>query len=635
MKRVTVITALLVTLLVGCGGTIHRLANARRPLINHGSAAAPKVGEVLTTTNGTWSTNPRAFAYKWQRCASGTCTNISGATSSSYTVDSVDVGHTIEVVVTASNNARQASQTSTQTAVVTNAHGVAVNYYVAQTAQGSGNGSSCANAKPLSTLSGSAEWTPGNVIGLCGTITSPITVGGSGTAGNPITVYWMPGSTISAPDWTGTGAINTGNQSYLTFNGGDNGTSIQATADGTGLADQGVASKGIFASNCDGCTFEHLTIANLYMHTSGSDRSVDQTEDNGIVFSGSNVTIADNTIHDVGWAVFSQWRTGDTNTRIYGNDIYRIDHGLVLTANGGKVGPVFIFGNHIHDMANWDAGDAYHHDAIHCFGSENGTLYTGLYIYDNRFDGTWGNATSSATFIEGNFGSPGDTPCAASGSSVWLFNNVSMPSDNMGCCGQIGDAAGGAGGMFNNMARGPSNTQNVGECMGYSASSNGSTAFFENNIMDDCDFLINGSAAGSGSTTGTYAAGTPDYDAYVRGGDNAFSTNGPSGANCTFMPFSAFSSWKSCMGGIESHGDTFATDSAAGINGDGSLGSGSALIGAGNNLTTICNTLPTTPVNVQAACETTYTGPPTGGGAGSSTSGSARPTSGAWNIGAY
>ena len=189
--------------------------------------------------------------------------------------------------------------------------------------------------------------------------------------------------------------------------------------------------------------------------------------------------------------------------------------------------------------------------------------------------------------------------------------------------------------MFNNMTRGPSNTQNVGECMGYGASSNGSTAFFENNIMADCNILIDGAAAASGSTTGTFAAGTPDYDAYVNGGDNAFSTTGPSGANCTFMPFGAFSSWKSCMGGIESHGDTFATDSAARINSDGSLGSGSPLIGAGNNLTSICNKLPTTPVKVQAACQTTYTGPPAGGGAGSSTTGSARPTSGAWSVGAY
>ena len=439
---------------------------------------------------------------------------------------------------------------------------------------------------------------------------------------------------MSAPDWTGGGAVNTNGNSYITLNGGDNGTSIQATADGSGLADQGVASKGISASRCTGCTFENLTIANLYVHTSTSDSSVDQTSDNAIKWSGSNVTVADNTVHDVGWALWFSGSTGDTNEEIYGNDVYNIDHGIIIAPPATSIGNVFIFGNHIHDLANWDCGGACHHDPIHCFGSENGVLYSGFYIYDNLFDGSWGSATSSATFIEGNFGSSGDTPCAASGSSVWIFNNVSKPSDQMGCCGQIGDAAGGTGGMFNNMARGPSNTQNVGECMGYSASSNGSTAFFENNIMDNCDSLINGNGSGSGSTTGTYASGTPDYDAYVNGGANAFSTRGPSG-NCTSMSFSKFALWKSCMGGVESHGNAFATETAAGINTDGSLNSGSPLIGAGNNLTSTCNTFPTTPANVRAACETTYTGPPTGGGAGSTTSPTPRPTSGTWNIGPY
>ena len=518
---------------------------------------------------------------------------------------------------------------------------VAANVYVSENASGTGNGSSCANAQPYTWFNNPANWGsgtgqlgPGKIVGFCGTISSPLTVQGSGSSSSPITVFWEPGATMSAPDWTGGGAVNTNGNSYITLNGGDNGTSIQATADGSGMADQGVASKGISASRCTGCTFENLTIANLYVHTSTSDSSVDQTSDNAIKWSGSNVTVADNTVHDVGWALWFSGSTGDTNEEIYGNDVYNIDHGIIIAPPATSIGNVFIFGNHIHDLANWDCGGACHHDPIHCFGSENGVLYSGFYIYDNLFDGSWGSATSSATFIEGNFGSSGDTPCAASGSSVWIFNNVSKPSDQMGCCGQIGNAAGGTGGMFNNMARGPSNTQNVGECMGYSASSNGSTAFFENNIMDNCDVLINGNGSGSGSTTGTYASGTPDYDAYVNGGANAFSTRGPSG-NCTSMSFSKFTLWKSCMGGVESHGNAFATETAAGINTDGSLNSGSPLIGTANNLTSTCNTFPTTPANVRAACETTYTGPPTGGGSGSTTAPTPRPTSGAWNIGPY
>ena len=52
---------------------------------------------------------------------------------------------------------------------------------------------------------------------------------------------------MSSADWSGGSAIDTNGNDYLTFNGGNNGTSIQATAEGTGLADQGVASQGIYA----------------------------------------------------------------------------------------------------------------------------------------------------------------------------------------------------------------------------------------------------------------------------------------------------------------------------------------------------------------------------------------------------
>ena len=620
-----------------------------------GSTSAPSIsgsavqGQTLSASHGSWSNSPTSYAYQWQDCnGSGSgCGSIAGATSSAYTLQASDVGDTIRVVVTATNAGGSGSATSGATAVVASSGGAGgggggTQLFLSQNGGGSGSGADCADAKPVSFFNTAANWGsaagkigPGVTVDLCGTISSPLTVQGSGVSGSPVTVFWEPGATLSAPDWTGSGAINTNGNSYITLDGGNNGTSIQATADGTGMADQGVASKGISASRCNGCTFENLTIANLYVHTSTSDASVDQTSDNAIKWSGSNVTVADNTVHDVGWALWFSGGTGDTNEQIYGNNVYNIDHGIIIAPPATSIGNVFVFANHIHDLANWDCGGGCHHDPIHCFGSENGVLYSGFYIYDNLFDGSWGSATSSATFIEGNFGSPGDTPCAASGSSVWIFNNISKPSDQMGCCGQLGNAAGGTGGMFNNMARGPSNTQNVGECMGYSASSNGSTAFFENNIMDNCDFLINGAASSSGRTTGTYAAGTPDYDAYVNGGSNAFSTYGPNGANCTFMPFSAFSSWKSCMGGVESHGNAFATEATAGINSSGSLTSGSPLIGAGNNLTTTCNAFPTSPTNVRAACETTYTGPPSGGGAGSATPGSPRPSSGSWDVGPY
>ena len=62
-------------------------------------------GQTLTAAEGTWDgTSPFEFAHQWQRCdAQGeTCADIAGATASSYTVVSGDVGATLRLAVTAS-----------------------------------------------------------------------------------------------------------------------------------------------------------------------------------------------------------------------------------------------------------------------------------------------------------------------------------------------------------------------------------------------------------------------------------------------------------------------------------------------------------------------------------------------------
>ncbi len=62
-------------------------------------------GQTLTETNGTWTNGPTSYSCQWQRGSGGTYTNISGATSQTYTLTSSDVGDTIRVQETASNSA--------------------------------------------------------------------------------------------------------------------------------------------------------------------------------------------------------------------------------------------------------------------------------------------------------------------------------------------------------------------------------------------------------------------------------------------------------------------------------------------------------------------------------------------------
>lgn len=78
-------------------------------------------GQTLTSETGTWSgPEPISYAYQWQECDSSGehCANISGATSSTYTLGHGNVGDTLRVIVKASNVAGSASSTSEASAVV-------------------------------------------------------------------------------------------------------------------------------------------------------------------------------------------------------------------------------------------------------------------------------------------------------------------------------------------------------------------------------------------------------------------------------------------------------------------------------------------------------------------------------------
>ncbi len=85
-------------------------SNSGAPVL---SGTAQQGDKLTVTNNGTWSNSPTQFSYQWQDCPTGggNCTTINNATSS-YTLQSTDVGSAVEVVVTASNAGGQGSQTS-------------------------------------------------------------------------------------------------------------------------------------------------------------------------------------------------------------------------------------------------------------------------------------------------------------------------------------------------------------------------------------------------------------------------------------------------------------------------------------------------------------------------------------------
>ena len=77
-------------------------------------AGTAQQAQTVTATTGTWAGSPVSYTYRWRSCdASGNgCADIPGATSAGYVPQATDVGHTLRVVVTATNAGGSTSATS-------------------------------------------------------------------------------------------------------------------------------------------------------------------------------------------------------------------------------------------------------------------------------------------------------------------------------------------------------------------------------------------------------------------------------------------------------------------------------------------------------------------------------------------
>jgi len=88
----------------------------------------PRQGQVLSATStGTWSPAANSYSYQWQRSADGqTWSNITGATSSSYTLAATDVNMTVRLMITADGSYGTGSaRTNTQGPILSGAPAIA------------------------------------------------------------------------------------------------------------------------------------------------------------------------------------------------------------------------------------------------------------------------------------------------------------------------------------------------------------------------------------------------------------------------------------------------------------------------------------------------------------------------------
>jgi hypothetical protein len=489
----------------------------------------------------------------------------------------------------------------------------ATNVFVTQSGIATGNCPSGAAGAPNLTPAqfnlpsnwgaGAGKIGPGTTVLLCGTLSNSIPgaielqAQGSGTSGSPITILFDTNANITnSAYWNILGAINLGSYKYITVNGGKNGI-IQNTGNGSSLQYQ-KPSTGIRTYGT-GVTIENLTIANLYVHSSPTDTAVSQTQVNCVAFGGgSNVTIANNKMHDAGWCLFEDFQNGDGNVSIYNNTIYNVDHGWMLASQvaGGSSGPFNFYGNQVYGYANWDTtNNTYHHDGIHCFTSQTGGVaahITSLNIYNNLFTGPVGVNITAHMYLEGGSG-PNSTACADVNSQINIYNNI-LTADNYIYNGLIGMFSGN-GSVYNNTIIGSTTSQGI--C--FYAKGSVSALQFKNNAITNCNMLV---------AILDNIPFTPDYNAYGNGGGNAFVING------SFLSPSSFSKWKSLAGG-----DSHSTYSASlQLSSSGVPQSESPVTRAGTNLTS----LGVTSLDSDTSAGNTRTPVP-------------RPAVGPWDAGAY
>src|SRR5579871_2416299 len=83
-------------------------------------SGTPVVGATLTGVVGGWTASGVRFSYMWLRCdnAGNGCAPVGGATGTTDTLSSADLGSTLRFSVVASNRRGSTSATSDATAVV-------------------------------------------------------------------------------------------------------------------------------------------------------------------------------------------------------------------------------------------------------------------------------------------------------------------------------------------------------------------------------------------------------------------------------------------------------------------------------------------------------------------------------------
>ena len=282
----------------------------------------------------------------------------------------------------------------------------AKNIFVAQASRGNNTGADAANAHPATWFNTGGNWgtgvariSAGDTVHLSGTISTGLTVNGSGTTSMPINILFDQDAKLSAPVWS-PNAI-TVNEDWIIIDGGTNGL-IECTDNGTTLGHRQENVYGIFGSGT-GITVRNLTIYKIYVRTPFSTSDALRAGE-GIELSGSNITVTGCTLREGDTMISLTWTAGrHKNYTITGNTIGRCNHGITVgTADASAfLDSVIIADNIINDLDVWGPISGNHLDGMIIFNESPN--YSGrtnvLRIYGNRIGPNIGTINTAGVFV--------------------------------------------------------------------------------------------------------------------------------------------------------------------------------------------------------------------------------------------
>jgi hypothetical protein len=504
--------------------------------------------------------------------------------------------------------------------------------YISQNGGPFSGGSAC-NGQTTQTpawFNTSSNWTsgtpsgrqigPGTVVYLCGTLTSGLTFQGSGNSSNPIEILFDSGANMTNRVWSSP-AIALNSKSYIIVDGGtpcgkdhgdDNLTACASNQSGTGLIENTangtllankvtsqfiVGGSGTGVNSCgSNIEIRNLLLLNAYVK-SGADSSTaaDAAQGTWLVSCGSNIYIHDNTSTWGHATLEIDASSNVSNWEVAYNVTAHATWGIkvAMGTDGVVLSNVRIHDNEINNGTDWsDSSGQYHLDGIFDYGHSTSGYMNGVYVYNNYLHGTWGQGTQCPTgyiYLSGWM------------TNTYAFNNVINVTGQYACNGDIAVAEEKSVHLYNNTIV----SVQVGEALGSAGTAaSGGFVVGENNVVYGTVYPVNFSS-GAQSDFGTW-----DYNDYYN-----YTSDWRVGRSWyTWRQWQA----QACGSGpCDAHGSIGNPKLASSY--PFTLGSGSAAIGLGANLYSVCNGQPNP--GLGALCYDRL--------------GNARPSTGKWDAGAY